>query len=133
MRITLIAYVSTLFVYFGLDFIWLWLTSNSVYKAHIGKLMLDKPVLPVAAAFYTFYVVALTVFAVLPALSQGGWVKALWAGALLGFTAYGAYDLTNQATLAGWSSFVTIVDMGWGTFAGATAAIAGYFLTRALA
>ncbi len=131
MRVPLIAYLATAVVFFTLDFIWISLAAGPVYKAHLGGLMMDKPNLPVAAGFYLLYVIGVIVFAVLPALAAQDWVHALWAGALLGLVSYGAYDLTNQATLIGWSSFVSIVDMAWGTCATAAAATAGYFITRA--
>lgn len=37
--------------------------------------------------------------------------------------AYATYDLTNHATLWGWPTVVTLVDMAWGTVL--TAAVAG--------
>ena len=132
MRTYLIAYVATAVVFFGLDFAWISLTVKSLYKAQLGSLMLDKPNMVVGGVFYLIYVVGVIVFAVLPAVSEGNWLRALWAGALLGVIAYGTFDLTNQAILAGWSSTVSMADMAWGTFATATAATAGYFITKAL-
>lgn len=130
MRTHIIAYLFTAAIFFGMDFVWLSLTVNPIYKAKLGSLMLDKPNLPVAGGFYLLYVVAVVVLVVAPALQAESWSRALWAGALFGLVAYGTYDLTNQSTLAGWSTTVTIIDMAWGTFATATAATAGYFLTR---
>jgi len=132
MRTYLIAYISTALAYLALDFVWLSLTAGPVYKARLGALMLDKPQLGVAGGFYLMFAVAVVVFAVLPALDANSWLRALWAGALLGFAAYGTYDLTNQATLAGWSAVVTVADMAWGTFVIAAASVAGFFVTRAL-
>ena len=57
-----------------------------------------------------------------PAIEQGSLLRAIWGGALLGLVAYGTYDVTNLATLIGWSSVVSLIDMAWGTFATATAA-----------
>jgi len=131
MRTSIIAYLSTAAVFFTMDFIWLSVTAGPLYRARLGGLMLDKPNLAVAGGFYLIYVVAIIAFATLPAVADNDWRRALWAGALLGFAAYGTYDLTNQATLAGWSVVVSIVDMAWGTIATAAAATAGYFLTRA--
>ena len=33
---------------------------------------------------------------------------------LFGLVAYGTYDLTNLATIKGWSLKVTIIDLFWG-------------------
>jgi len=51
-------------------------------------------------------------------------------GALLGFFAYATYDLTNLATLRGWSPTLAIVDMAWGTFITALAATGGWVIAR---
>ena len=126
----LITYAITAVIFFGLDFAWLSLSLNSVYKRHLGSLLMDKPNLPVAGLFYLIYVVGVVVFAVLPALDSGNWMRALWAGALLGLVAYGTYDMTNLATVNGWSRFVSLVDMIWGTVLTGGAATAAYFIVR---
>lgn len=132
MRTTLIAYVATAVVFFTMDFAWLSAALNTVYKPNLGALLLDKPNMPVAAGFYLLYVVGVLAFAVMPALAQGDWTRALWGGALLGLVAYGTYDMTNLATTAGWSSIVSVVDMAWGTFVTGVSATAGYFIVRAI-
>jgi uncharacterized membrane protein len=132
MRQNLIAYLATAIAFFGMDFMWLSFSTSRFYKPKLGAMLLDKPNLPVAGIFYLAYVVGILVFAVLPALDKGDYTRAIWAGALFGFLAYGTYDLTNQATLVGWPIAITIVDMAWGTFATAVAATIGFFVTRAL-
>ena len=58
-------------------------------------------------------------------------LAALWMGALFGLVTYGTYDLTNAATLKGWSLTVTIVDMLWGAFlAGLSAAVGVWVALR---
>ena len=51
-------------------------------------------------------------------------------GAALGFVAYTTYDLTNQATLRAWPLHVTLIDLAWGTFLTASAALGGYWLAN---
>lgn len=133
MQSALIAYVATAIVFFGLDFVWLGQMQAALYRPRIGALLLDKPDLAVAAAFYLIYVVGVVAFAVLPAVDQGSWLRALGAGALLGLVAYGTYDMTNLATLAGWSMVVSLADMAWGVALTGVSATAGYFVVRALA
>lgn len=53
------------------------------------------------------------VFAVVPAMSQAYWKKALLLGALF-VLRYGTYDLTNPATLKTWSLRLSLIDMAWG-------------------
>ena len=48
--------------------------------------------------------------------------KAFAVGATLGFSMYGLYDLTNYATLKGYTLEMTLTDMAWGTFLCGTAA-----------
>ncbi len=92
--------------------------------------MLEKPLLGVAFTFYLLYAIGIVIFAVMPALETGSWVRAMTSGALLGLIAYSTYDLTNLATLRGWSVKLSIVDIAWGTFVTSLAATAGYFATR---
>jgi uncharacterized membrane protein len=132
MRTNLIAYGSTVLVFFALDFVWLSLSLKPLYQARLGGLLMAKPNLPVAALFYLAYVVGIVIFAVMPALAAGDWMRALWGGALLGLMAYGTYDMTNLATVSGWSAVVTVVDLVWGTVATAAAAVAGYFIVSSL-
>ncbi len=75
---------------------------------------------------------ATVIFAVLPALDSGNWSKALVNGALFGFFAYATYDLTNLATLKGWSMGLAMLDLAWGAVVTGVSATAGYLVTRAL-
>lgn len=133
MRTSIIAYIASTIVLFGLDFIWLTTSVPIIYKPRVGHLLLETPNMPAAAGFYLLYVVGVVALCVLPALDQGSWFRAVWSGALLGLVAYGTYDMTNLATLIGWSAVVSVVDMMWGAVVTGLAATAGYFVTKALA
>jgi uncharacterized membrane protein len=130
MKKALIAYVSTLLTFLLLDGIWLGLLMAPTYRELLGSLMLDKPLLFPAAVFYGLYVIGCVVFVVLPALS---WQRAAKLGALLGLVAYGTYDLTNWATLRGWSAQVSLLDWAWGTVATAVACTVGYLVAKRFA
>lgn len=121
-----IAYISTAVVFFALDYLWPTRIAIGFYREQIGNLMLASPNFAAAGVFYLFYVVGVVYFAVMPAVSAGSAVTALVNGALLGLLAYGTYDMTNLATLKGWSLQMSLVDMAWGAFLTATAAAAGY-------
>jgi len=125
-----VAYAATLVVFCGLDFLWLGFVAKGYYQSQVGTLLLEKPNLPVAALFYGLYIVGILTFAVLPALDAGQWGKALLYGALFGFFAYATYDLTNLATLKGWSTGVAVLDLAWGVAVTAISATAGYLVTR---
>jgi uncharacterized membrane protein len=109
----------------ALDAAWLMSMTPRFYKPRLGGLMAEAPSPAPAVVFYLLYVAAIVALAVLPAL-DGGWNRLLANAALLGLTAYGTYDLTNQATLKGWPLSVTLADMAWGVVATTAAACAGY-------
>lgn len=120
-----IAYGAAALVFLVLDVMWLTVMIDRVYRPGIGHLMLDRPNLAAAVPFYLLYVAGIVVFAALPGMRAQDWTMALWLGALLGLFAYGTYDLTNLATLRGWSVSVSIIDMVWGSVVTAAAATAG--------
>ncbi|MEO6928585.1 MAG: DUF2177 family protein [Casimicrobiaceae bacterium] len=111
------------------DFAWLGLIAKSFVKREIGALMYETPRWLPIALFYPMYAVALWVFAISPALDAGPWRSAL-LGALFGLFCYATYDLTNLATLKGWSVSFALVDVAWGTLLSAAAAAAGNWAAR---
>lgn len=106
-----------------LDYIWLGYIGRSIYFDNMGKILLDKPNMVPALVFYVIYVVGVVVFVVNPALAKNSLGYALGMGALFGFVAYATYDLTNLATMKGFSVKVAMIDLVWG--ACITAAMAG--------
>ena len=54
-------------------------------------------------------------------------------GALYGVSVYSAYDFTTLATVRGWPLAVSLVDLGWGAFVTAAAAVAAFLAVRAMA
>lgn len=126
------SYAATTIVLLGLDFIWLNLMSPRFYRPKLGALLLDSPNLAVAAAFYAFYSAAAVALVAVPAQNQDSWLMAIALGVVLGAAAYGTYDITNLATIRGWSVAVTVVDIAWGATVTALASLAGFFAGRAL-
>lgn len=126
----IIAYIATGVAFLGIDAVWLTFAANKLYRPQIGGLMLDTFSVPPAALFYLIYIGGIVFFAIAPALASGRWTAALVRGALLGLVAYATYDLTNQATLKGWSTTVTIADLCWGTFVTGAAASVGFLVLR---
>lgn len=127
-----VAYIATAVVFLGIDAIWLTRIALGMYREEMGPLLLEKPNLAVAGAFYLLYVGGIVVLAISPALADGNWLKALLFGAVLGLVAYGTYDITNLSTLKGWSVKLAIIDIAWGTALTAVSATLGYFAVKAL-
>lgn len=129
-------YLATVVVFFAIDFIWLLTMTGPFYQKQLGVapegLLSAKPNLPVAAGFYLVYLIAVIALAVLPGVEKGVWFEAAWRGALLGLAAYGTYDLTNQATIEGWSPMVTMVDLVWGTVNTGAVATISFFIAGML-
>ena len=103
MKQSVILYLCTAVVMWPLDLLWLGLVARTIYRREIGGLLLDRPEIVPAALFYLVYVVGIVVFAVRPAVQSGELATALAYGALFGFMAYATYDLTNLATLRGYT------------------------------
>lgn len=126
MNKALIAYVATLVTFLLLDGIWLGLLMAPTYRELLGSLMLENRcrfrqrfLLPVC--FWLRGVCG----AAGRDMAMGG-----EAGRIVRLIAYGTYDLTNWATLRGWSVQVTLMDWAWGTFATAVACSVGFLLAR---
>lgn len=126
------AYLVSGTAFLALDAVWLTVMANVLYRSQLGDLVLEKFLLPPAIAFYLVYPVGIAVFAVAPALQASSGVVALGYGLLLGFVAYATYNLTNLATLRGWSPLVTGLDTGWGAIATGAAASLGHWVVRLL-
>ena len=132
MRRILIAYVGALLAVGALDGVWLSLTGGPLYRHCLGDLLAPSFRVAPAAVFYPLYVAGLCRLAIMPALSAGGWRRAMTDGAVLGLIAYATYDLTNQATLVHWSGGVTVIDIAWGLVLSAAGASAGYLAAARL-
>ncbi len=109
-------YLITLVAFLVIDFIWLNFIAKNLYQKEIGTLLLKNPNLLPALLFYLLFVLALVVIIVVPGIKEDNLIKTLLFAALFGLTTYATYDLTNLATLDGWSIKMTIIDLFWGTF-----------------
>ncbi len=125
-------YGLALLVMLPLDVAWLSTAGSTLYKKEIGSLLLEKPALGPAAVFYLLYAVGVVVFAVAPAYRDGSWTSALLHGALFGLIAYATYDLSNLATLRGYTTTIALIDIAWGTFLTAVSSLSVYLIGRYL-
>ena len=112
-------YISTLVVLLMLDGVWLGLVAKGFYKDELGAMARRQgdaltPIWWAALAVYVLLALGILWF-VLPRVSVENPLLsgALW-GFLFGVVTYGIYDMTNHATLAGYSQRLAAVDMLWG-------------------
>ena len=127
------AYMGALLAFLVLDGLWLGLLMSSTYKELLGSLMLAQPKWGPAIVFYLLYVLGVVFFVVLPALARASARRAAMPGAFFGLVAYGTYDMTNWATLQGWSAQLALMDMAWGGLLTCLASLSGYWAARKLA
>ena len=113
-------------IFFAIDLFWLGIVAKNIYQRYIGELLKPDVNWVAAIVFYLLFIAGLVVFVLMPAVEAGSLVKALLLGAFFGFITYATYDLTNLATLKGWPIQITIIDLIWGTFLGASTSTLSY-------
>lgn len=126
MKRVALAYTAALASFLLADALWLGVVAYDFYIREIGTLLRDDPSWPVAGLFYLGYVAGVLYFAVWPGLAGGSWRRTAGLAAALGALAYGTYDLTNLATLKGFTPLVAVVDLLWGAVVTTLAAVAAY-------
>ncbi len=126
-----LSYITTLILLIGLDTLWIVVVAKKFYAEHISFLFGKSVNFVPVAFFYPIYALGVILLVVGPAISSNSWVEALWRGALLGLVAYGAYDLTNHATISNWPLIMSLVDIAWGVTITALTSVVTYFVISA--
>ena len=132
MRLFALTYMAALVAFVILDSIWLGIIAKDFYAETLGYLMRENIYWGAAVVFYALYLSGIVYFACLPTAREGDLKKCIISGTFLGVFAYGTYDLTNYATLAGWPLNVVVYDMLWGAFITGSTAVAGFWVARKL-
>jgi uncharacterized membrane protein len=110
------------------DAVWLGWAGSHLYRPALGDLLAESFQPLPAILFYLIYVAGLVVLSRAPSVAGSA-----ARGALFGLSAYATYDLTNQATLRHWPTYLTLADLGWGTVLSAFAATVAALVRRRLA
>jgi uncharacterized membrane protein len=121
-------WLTALVVLAVLDFLWLGMIGREFYKARLAGLLLDRPIWVAAIVFYVVHAAGIAAFPL--QLAGGSPMGAALYGAFFGLCVYAAYDLTNLATLRGWSLPLTLVDLAWGVAVTAVATLAATYASR---
>ena len=132
MKLVLTSTLIAAFIFLIIDIIWLSFSVKSFYGPRIGHLFANKPVIWAAAMFYIIYVFGLGVVIIEPSINFDDTFKFLFKAFMFGLVAYGTYNLTNMATVKGWSPSVVFVDMIWGGSLTAFSSYYGIFLAKKL-
>ena len=115
-----------------LESAWFAVVVEHLYRPELGELLADDVRIVPAILFYGLYPVAVVILAVRPFDESSDPLAAFGRGFVLGLAAYGAYELTNLATLEGWSELVTVVDLSWGCALTSVSALLSSILTKRL-
>lgn len=118
-------YGIALVVLVALDALWLGLIARPFYRREMGALLNESVRLGPAFLFYLAYPAGLVYLALQPGTAS--LAQAAMRCAVVGLVAYGAYDLTNLATLRGWSLRMSVVDVLWGAFVSTAAGAAAWW------
>jgi len=121
-------YAVSFIIFFAIDLFWLGIIAKRLYQAEIGHLLKTDVNWIAAVLFYLLFIGGLVIFVLMPAVEAGNLWKAVLLGALFGFITYATYDLTNLATLKDWPLKITIIDLSWGTFLGASTSTLSYLV-----
>tara|TARA_B100000902_G_C26959725_1_gene739890 strand:+ start:336 stop:746 length:411 start_codon:yes stop_codon:yes gene_type:complete len=130
MRESIITYLSVTTIFLFIDIIWLSQSFSYIYQPNIGELLRENIIIFPAILFYIIYPLGATILVALPSLEKVLSKTIFINGFVLGVIAYGTYNLTNMATLEGWSAKVVIIDMIWGGFLTGVSVLLGTLISK---
>ena len=130
MRESIITYLSVTTIFLFIDIIWLSQSFSYIYQPNIGELLRENIIIFPAILFYIIYPLGATILVALPSLEKVLSRTIFINGFVLGVIAYGTYNLTNMATLEGWSAKVVIIDMIWGGFLTGVSVLLGTLISK---
>jgi len=122
-------YVVAFVTFLVIDALWLGFIARGLYQAELGPLLGNVRWLP-ALLFYFLYVAGILYFCIVPGIAQHDWKIILFNGMFFGLICYATYDLTNLATLHGWSLKVVIYDVIWGAVVTGIASVVPYWVDQ---
>lgn len=125
-------YWLTLPVFFAIDMLWIGIIARGFYRRQFGDLLAPQFNWAAAIIFYLIFIAGILIFAVVPGLKRESLMHAVALGTIFGFISYATYDLTNLATLRGWSLQLTVVDMLWGAVLSALVSAASFMIGKKL-
>jgi len=105
-----------------IDGIWLGIVARGFYANQMADLLRKNILAAPALAFYLMYTAGLVFLAVRPGQADVTLASVAFYGAVVGFLAYGTYNMTNLATITNWPWLVSAVDLIWGIVLSSTVA-----------
>jgi len=130
MKSFFIAYGAAIAAFIVIDGLWLAIIAKNFYTNHLGDLLRTDFLIVPGVLFYLAFTAGLVYLAVRPWQPELPLLQIAINGAIVGFLAYGTYDLTNLSTLKNWPVIVSIVDLAWGTVLSASVAVCSAIVVR---
>jgi len=125
-----IAWLAATIAFLLLDGLWLGVIAKSFYVQQMGELLRPSPSVAPAAGFYLCYAVGLVFLAVRPGSPELPLGNVALYGAVVGFLAYGTYNMTSLSVIRDWPTTLSFVDLAWGTVLSATVAVIAALAVR---
>ena len=113
-------FIIAMAIFLAVDATWLATVGRSIYFVELAGMLKDQPNFPIALIFYVIFVMGLVGFVINPAMIAGDVKFAIKMGAFFGLVSYATYDLTNLASLKGFTTRIAMIDLAWGAFLSAT-------------
>jgi len=129
-KTVLVAWLVAVVAFLVIDGIWLGLIARGFYASRLGDLMRQPILVAPAALFYLCYAAGLVFLAVRPFQPELSLGNVALYGAVVGFLAYGTYDMTNLSTVRDWPVAVSVVDLIWGTCLSAAVSVIAAIAVR---
>lgn len=127
MKLFLYSWIVSLLLIIMIDSIWFSMTANGFYKVYLSHVFTKDFNYIAALIFYLLYSFGITYLVIIPGLQQRlQWTQILCQGLVIGLMVYGAYDLTNHATIKDWPMIVTVIDILWGAAVTSTVGVITY-------
>ncbi len=130
MKKILILFGVAMATFLVIDLIWLGVVAQAFYQEHLGHLLAPNFKVVPAVIFYVAFVLGLVFLVLKPGIERKSYVQTLLLAALYGFATYGAYDLTNYATMIDFPIIIVVVDLIWGTVLTITTATVTYLIYK---
>jgi uncharacterized membrane protein len=129
-----ISVVSAL-IFVILDLLWLSLIAKNIYFSSMsylaeikdGKIVFN---LKVGLTIQVIIAAGLVFFISMALLINNTLMTSVAVGAVSGFILYATYDLTNLSFVKGYTFYIAVIDMAWGTAQGIFAGVYVYYLTK---
>ncbi len=113
-------FIIAMAIFLAVDVIWLSTAGRSIYFVELAGMLKDRPDFLVAFIFYAIFIAGLVCFVINPAMAAADVWYAVRMGAFFGLVSYATYDLTNLASIKGFTTKIALIDLTWGTFLSAT-------------